>query len=415
MLGRRMTDDARQQNPEPGPSAGLRLALVSGSVPLGGTTNFLCNLAGDLVRRGDPVRIWSFVNNLESVPEFERLGIPLSLQDARTTIFEDRARAILEDLRRFQPTAVVANLDACSFEILRYVPAGVLRVGTVQSDAEANYELARRYTDHVDIMVAVSRFIEQRLSGLAEFRNKPVCYQPYGVPIPPVRRREWPGKSVPLRILYLGRLEQPQKRVRLFPQILQALRAAAVPFDWTIAGTGPEEAFLRGALRSSRPDQRISFTGHVAYADVPALLLRHDVYLLASDHEGLPLSLLEAMGAGLVPVVSDLPSGIPEVVDASVGILVPPDRVAGYAEGIVRLHHHREVLRHMSEGAQARVRREFSVAAMADRWLGMLRRASLRPPKDWPERIAIRPILGAIHPLQFSPPARWVRRRLKRW
>jgi glycosyltransferase involved in cell wall biosynthesis len=217
----------------------------------------------------------------------------------------------------------------------------------------------------------------------------------------------------PLRIIYLGRLDREQKRVHLFPQIFKQLKGSGIPFHWTIAGEGPENFSLEQALQSS-PTQAISFPGKIAYADVPELLRAHDVFLLASDYEGLPLSLLEAMGHGLVPVVSDLKSGIPEVVDADNGILVPVNDVAGYARAIIHLHQHRDELAAKSAAARARVRQEFSVAAMTDRWLAAFPAPPVSPPV-WPERRNISAPLTAAHPVYFSPPLRALRRLAASW
>jgi hypothetical protein len=138
-------------------------------------------------------------------------------------------------------------------------------------------------------------------------------------------------------------------------------------------------------------------------------LSEHDVFLLVSDYEGLPLTLLEAMGCGLVPVVSDLPSGIRELVDQDTGKRVAPDNLAGYAEAILWLHQHRQEKQQLSANARERVRRDFSVAAMTDRWL-----AALPPPPAseirWPDRWQPKPILAAPNPWRFSPPARVLRR-----
>src|SRR5258708_7408499 len=68
---------------------------------------------------------------------------------------------------------------------------------------------------------------------------------------------------------------------------------------------------------------RFNFVGTVSYVKTGALFDNHDVLILVSDYEGLPLSLLEAMGHGVVPVVSDLESGIRDVVDNRSAILVP--------------------------------------------------------------------------------------------
>ena len=175
-----------------------------------------------------------------------------------------------------------------------------------------------------------------------------------------------------LRILYLGRLYEEQKRVRRFPIIFDQLRASGIAFHWTIAGEGPEKALLQSTMRVTSPKQTVSFPGKISYQDVPRILSEHDIFVLASDYEGLPLSLLEAMGQGLVPVVSNSPSGIPEVVDETTGKLVAPDNVAGYAEAIIWLQQHPDRMARLSQNARDRVRRDFSVSAMTEafaRWV----------------------------------------------
>ena len=389
-----------------------RFALVTGVLDLGGTTTFLCNLAGELVRRNYPVRVFSFASENPLGSDFERLKIPVFTTDEKRLIYEDRLSLILKELASFKPTVALANLSAESFEVLRYMPKGVFRIGTAQADQEGIYRFLAHYAGEMDLLAAISDRIKQQLQARPEFAAVPVRYVAHGVPVPEPRGERVPNLSGPLRILYLGRLQREQKRVQLFPEILQALQAAGIPFRWTIAGTGPEEAWLKSTLQSGAANQTISFPGKVLYGDVPRLLTEHDVFLLASDYEGQPLSLLEAMVAGLVPVVSDLPSGIREVVDTDTGKLVPPESARGYAEAIIRLHENRDELQRLAVNAQEKARCEFTVSAMADRWLAVL------PPVPtgtilWPERWLLKPILSAPNRWWFTPPMRWLRRLLR--
>jgi glycosyltransferase involved in cell wall biosynthesis len=393
------------------PSLPLRVALVTGGLKLGGSTTFLCNLGGELVRRGVPVEVFSFEKENPLASDFKRLEVPVFTEDDRHVIFEDRMWTILQELRRFRPTAVVSCLGAISFEVLRYLPAGVFRAGMIQSHDPGPYARLQPYPPHLDLVVGVSRRIAETLQSSPVWAGVRVECVLLGVPMPSSNESPRLNPSAPLRILYLGRLIQEQKRVRLFPEILERLKASGIPFHWTVAGDGPEAAFLRSALRTSSPQQSVSFPGKILYGDLPQLLGAHDVFLLASDYEGLPLSLLEAMGYGLVPVVSDLPSGIGEIVEETTGKRVSPDNTPGYADAIIWLHGHREALQSLAQNAQERVRREFSVGAMADRWLAALPPA---PKSDvvWPDRWSIRAPLGSERQLRFSPAARILRRWL---
>ena len=159
--------------------------------------------------------------------------------------------------------------------------------------------------------------------------------------------------------------------------------------------------------------QTVSFPGQISYTHALEILRVHDVCLLTSDYEGFGLSVAEAMGCGLVPVVSDLPAGIPEMVDHTTGILVPLDDVAGYARGILHLHEHRDELAAKSVAARARVQNKFSVAAMTDRWLAVFLPPPT-PPSVWPQHWKISAPLTAMNPFHFSMTMRLLRRMMKK-
>jgi glycosyltransferase involved in cell wall biosynthesis len=275
------------------------------------------------------------------------------------------------------------------------------------------YDTAAAYAGCMDDIVGVSTKIVERLEQMDALRKVSKLCLFYGVVMPQTVEPRGIGGH-PLRILYHGRLTNPQKRVRLFPHILTDLKKSGIPFHWTIAGDGDKRVELERAMQTASATQRVIFSGPVPNAQVPALLEKHDIFLLASDAEGLPLSLLEAMGHGLVPVVSDLESGIRDVVDAANGMLVPVEDVAGYARGIIHLHKHRDELAAKSAAARQRVKAKFSVEAMTDRWLAALPQA-IPVIGNWPKRWNIQPPLVARHPVYFSPPMRVIRRLAARF
>lgn len=157
----------------------------------------------------------------------------------------------------------------------------------------------------------------------------------------------------PPLVLSVTRLKDPKDGVTL-ARALRLLEPGS--YRAAIVGDGPDrpevEAELGGAgeLLGERED-------------VPDLLAGADVFVLSSRSEGLPLSILEAMAAGL-PVVASAVGGIPElVVDGETGFLVPPGDPRALADALGRLLAAVELRRAFGRAGRARVERAFSVAA----------------------------------------------------
>ena len=130
-----------------------------------------------------------------------------------------------------------------------------------------------------------------------------------------------------------------------------------------IIGDGPERAVLEDKAANLGTSKSVVFAGY--RRDVRALMPAFDVYLNTSLYEGVSLTILEAMAAGL-PVVATPVGGNPEVVvDQETGLLIP-GRARSLSEAVAGLLHDPRRRRVMGDAARWRVIRHFSIARMVD-------------------------------------------------
>ena len=102
-----------------------------------------------------------------------------------------------------------------------------------------------------------------------------------------------------------------------------------------LVGTGPLESEIRERVSSLGLDENIKFLG--LRDDIPDLLHDSRCFILPSVYEGLPMSILEAMAAGL-PVLATAVGGVPDIVEDGVtGILVEPGNPDAFAGAMGRL------------------------------------------------------------------------------
>lgn len=391
----------------------MRVAFVTGGVPLGGSTTYMLFLAGAMRRLGVPAEVFSFSAGHPLAKDFEMAGVPVHRVDKRRLTYEDRLQQLYSRLRVFKPTAVFAVLGPESFEMLRYLPKNVARIGVFHDRAIQPAIFGARYRETLDHVVVVAAYLRDDL--LQADPQFPCTYLAHGIPLPKGGlSRTKPDASAPLRLLFYGRFDNVSKGVRLFPEIAAALKRRQIPFCWTIHGCGPEEEFLKAALADDVLAGRVRFSAPVSYDQLPQLVRQHDVYLLSSINEGGPLTLLESMALGLVPVCGDIPCLVQEVITTANGFRVPRHDPDAYSQAIARLHADRGLLEQMSSAARATISSDFSDEAMARRYVSLLESHSWSSPDvTWGEKIRVRPILGA-HPFYFGAGMKWLRRVWKK-
>ncbi|MDE3156912.1 MAG: glycosyltransferase family 4 protein [Acidobacteriota bacterium] len=256
--------------------------------------------------------------------------------------------AVLRRLRAATPDGagiLVAN-DLLELAMLSAYDTGRTTVQILHGDYDYYYDLATRHQDVVDVFVAYSQAVAEELARRLPHRRESILHLPYGIVIPEESRRPVPG---PLRAVYAGRIDEA-KGVLDLPAIDRRLAEAGVRVCWTIVGSGPDEPRLRAAWGAAG---HVRWMGQLPNAAVRRLFLEQDVFVLASKAEGLPVAMVEAMAAGVVPVVSDLRSGVPEVVHPGVtGERVPVGDVEAFAAALARLAADRDRLEAFSGAAR---------------------------------------------------------------
>lgn len=335
-------------------------------------------LAEEMIARGWDVRLL-FTRGTIGVLDraAEGLGLPrvpyefLDTSACRTP--REHWAAIIRDLERRAPCVVLSTFDDFANAVAPALSDQVGVVGWLQSDEDHYYESAYRLGRYWNALIGVSQHIADRVVAL----NPSFDVRTSVIHNSVVKHSQVSGTGAPavapgLRLVYVGRLVQYQKRILDVIPLVAALERRQVPYQLTLIGAAPDPSVdrqLQEALALQVATGVVRLTGPLGRVQVQRELEAHNVFLLLSDFEGLPVSLIEAMACGCVPVVARTHSGIPDVVDHGHNGLVFDTRdYTAWASALDSLARHPDRLAAMAGQARRAVRDRFTVEIMADQF-----------------------------------------------
>jgi glycosyltransferase involved in cell wall biosynthesis len=318
--------------------------------------------------------------------------------------------AVIRRLRDAIPPGggVLVSNDQVELAMLHRFDPGRMVVQLLHGDHDYYYDLAERHQAVIDIWIAYSTSMADGLRRRLPQRAADVHFLPYGIELPS-RTRE--RRSGPIRLVFAGRLEHGQKGVFDLPLIDQRLSERGIAARWTVMGDGPDRDELRGRWASPQ----VVWTGPLARPDVLDRLADGDLFVLPTRGEGLPVALVEAMGAGLVPIVSDIASGVPELVEHNVsGMRIAVGDVTGFADAIASLAGDAAKLEMMSAAARRAIGARFDPRARTAEYQALFARwQALRRPR--PARLPIPYRSRLDQPWLPNPAVKTVRTAIRRY
>ncbi|MCD4526285.1 glycosyltransferase [Nocardioides sp. cx-173] len=343
----------------------MRTLIVVAELGSGGAETMVDTLARQLTVAGDLVTVASnggwradrlAEDGIATLQVPLRSASPVSLLRAVLTIRREVRRRPVDVVHAHNVRAALAASLGTSG--LRPRPRLVC---TVHGLADADYAPAARLLRRcADVVVAVSADVLDRLraAGLDESRLRVV---ENAAPVLPAADRAAARRRLGLApdrevVLCLARLAPPKRHDLL----LDAW--AELPGDalLLLAGDGPERGSLERRVRADGLGDRVVLLGD--RRDVAELLAASDALVLASDREGLPVSVLEAFSAG-VPVVASAVGGLRILDPAAVELVAPgsADELAGGLARVLRDPARRDAMR---VAARAVGERRFTSTAM---------------------------------------------------
>ncbi|MEV0201279.1 glycosyltransferase [Nonomuraea sp. NPDC050691] len=333
---------------------------------LGGIQRVTHTLAQGLAERGHDVRVIGLHRSAApfryvAEPRYRRHLVSRAPSGRSGRLARARAdRRLARLLRACSPGFAVLTSPSVVARVAPLLPHALHSIGQYHGSYEHaggcwHLGSIRRHYPGLDQAVFLSEDDAWRFSEEALLPNT------WSLPNP---LSAWPERVSTLeapRVLGVGRLEG----VKRFDRLITAFAASGAPRPWELhlVGDGSELDRLRAHAAREGVADRVVFRGRVPAERMPGEYLAASLVALTSEHEGLPLTLLEAAAHGVPGVAFDVSGGVREAGP----VLVPPGDTGAFALELGRLAGSPRERRRL--GAAARARAEaFRLDRVLDAW-----------------------------------------------
>jgi glycosyltransferase involved in cell wall biosynthesis len=172
-------------------------------------------------------------------------------------------------------------------------------VQILHGNYEYYFELARKHNDSVNYFVAVSESIAEKVKVGLDVKCSKVAHIPFPVKMGVINLNQ----NRELRILFVAAdLKCPNKKFHFVKEINTKLEEKGVNVIWNIVGGGYTQAEISQWWGETK--NPLIYHGFLSAELLPSIFKKSNLYILPSKNEGLPVSLIEAMGHGLVPIIN---------------------------------------------------------------------------------------------------------------
>jgi glycosyltransferase involved in cell wall biosynthesis len=340
---------------------------------IGGAQTFLARLMAGLVSAGHEVHLIADGEGEGRIRDSIKASgaqVHFGLWSGGELV-DDLAPVIGGWINELRPDVYVVSVSPdIGWTVLPHLDPGIATMTIGHNDERTFYDPVKHYAPFLTKTIGVSDTICRKYVDECGMAPDRVEWIPYGVETLSSfdanisRVVDRPIGEQPIRLAYVGRFENTQKRIADIVAIAKRLAADGVAFEFDLVGDGEAMPDVRGALSGLIEQGNVRIHGWLPSDQVIQKLRESEVFVLASAYEGFCISLIESMANGCVPVVTDIESGNKQLVDDGVnGFVVPIGDVDAFVGRIKALAADRNRLSEMRERAW-HTGREYSIDRM---------------------------------------------------
>lgn len=352
----------------------MNIAIVTYALQVGGVEAVIRDLADYFKLQGNQVTILETLEVGRWSDAFRTQGF--DVQPLLAKSIESRrqhAQRLACVLREFD--VVLLNDAPFGQSVLGCLDENAIAIPILHSSVTPMVHNACANENNWDMLVAVSPGVMESAIYYGADRAFVTCI-PNGVSVP----NSWPKASLagdgqsPLRAVFLGAISHRQKGVFHLLGILRNALNQGAHVHLDVIGDGEDFEQLKVSFELELERRNVALHGSMANEEAKRILANADILLMPSYFEGLPIVLLEAMAAGVVPIVSKL-SGCTDFVisQGEDGYLIEKGSEIEFANAIVNLDQDRQLLGRLSERAWRTAANRFGLEQMGKAYLELIK------------------------------------------
>ena len=350
----------------------MKICFLWGSMGIGGAERVISSLSNTFVQNDDEVCILvSDSNPSKYILDKKVKYITLGMSGENTTLVQTAKSAIKKislikaKMRQLDPDIIIA------FHVKLAILAKVACPNRVVIGSERSNPYKTRISNREKLIVQLSSFLNGFVFQTKGARNfYPRTVQKKSAVIPnaisisvPADLQKYQERSK--QIVFVGRLKK-EKRVDLLLKAFEAISSKHSEYHLLIYGEGREKEYLVELAKKKALANKVFFMGFTD--DVATVLSKSRIFVLSSDEEGMPNTLIEAMACGCACVSTDCNFGPSELINNGVnGMLVETGNDVQIANALDKILSDERFGEYLSNNAKL-ISKELSMDAVAQKY-----------------------------------------------
>lgn len=353
----------------------MKIVQIIPSIEFGGAEIMCENLATALSELGHEVCVVSLYDIQNEITDRLSKVVPIKFMNKKGGFDFKLIGKLRHFFQEFKPDVIHSHLYAIKYAYFASVGMKVKRIHTLHSIAWEESSGMNRRINHVlyklkrVLPVALSGEVHKTVVDTYHMNDKQVEVVFNGVPLNKCILKNDYAFGSSINIINVARFNAVKNHITMIDAIAKA-RNTYPQLHMTFVGSGPLMQEAKEHVKDLALEDCFTFYG--SSDNVFPLLNKADIFLLASVYEGIPMSIIEAMGTGL-PVVASNVGGIPDMIkDGRSGLLCEPN-ADSISEALCRMIENDTLREACGKQAVLTANAYFSAIGMAEKYLELYR------------------------------------------